>query len=136
MDTKNKPFSNGTGDLLSLMALAGLNSFGSFGSAFGQTSEVDEAMVDHMANLCEKLIELNVIVASLLSVIQKGIPTKNLLDMNITRLRSIAEDIGISHKLYTELTRATAADTEEEPTIKNQTRETATFAPSTVSAKN
>ena len=121
MGTKNTPFSNGAGDIISLMALAGLNSFGSFGSAFGQTPEVDEAMVDHMANLCEKLIELNVIVASLLSIIQKGIPTKNLLDMNITRLRSIAEDIGISHKLYTELNRTAASDTEEEPSIQNQT---------------
>lgn len=120
-NTKNTPFSNGTGDLLSLMSLAGLFGFGDFGSAFGQTPEVDEALEDYMANLHEKLIELNVVVASLLGGIQKGIPTKNLLDMNITRLRSIAEDIGISHKLYTELNRATASDTEEEPTIKNQT---------------
>ena len=121
MDTKNKPFSNGTGDLLSLMSLAGLFGFGDIGSAFGQTPEVDEALECYMANLHEKLIELNVVVASLLSGIQKGIPTKNLLDMNITRLRSIAEDIGISHKLYTELNRATASDTEEETTIQNQT---------------
>lgn len=120
-NTKNTPFSNGTGDLLSLMSLAGLFGFGDFGSAFGQTPEVDEALEDYMANLHEKLIELNVVVASLLGSIQKGIPTKNLLDMNITRLRSIAEDIGISHKLYTELNRATASDTEEEPTIQNQT---------------
>lgn len=119
MDTKNTPFSNGTGDLLSLISLAGLFGFGDFGSAFGQTPEVDEALEDHMANLHEKLIELNVVVASLLGSIQKGIPTKNLLDMNITRLRSIAEDIGISHKLYTELNRATASDTEEEPNIQN-----------------
>lgn len=121
MDTKNTPFSNGAGDLLSLMSLAGLFGFGDFGSAFGQTPEVDEALEDHMANLHEKLIELNVVVASLLCGIEKGIPTKNLLDMNITRLRSIAEDIGISHKLYTELNRATASETEEEPNIQNQT---------------
>jgi hypothetical protein len=110
MDTKNTPFSNGAGDLISLMSLAGLFGFGDFGAAFGQTSDVDEALEGHMANLCEKLIELNVIVASLLGIIQKGIPTKNLLDMNITRLRSIAEDIVISHKLYAELHRATAAE--------------------------
>ena len=118
-NNKNTPFSNGTGDLLSLMSLAGLFGFGDFGSAFGQTPEVDEALEDYMYDLRSKLTELNMTIAGLLCGIEKGIPTKNLLDMNITRLRSIAEDIGISHKLYTELNRATAEATPENPEPQN-----------------
>lgn len=115
MDTKYKNYT-GMGDIATLAAMSDLFSdFGPF------ADEEPEANPDYMETLGSRLVELNMVIACLLSGLEKGIPTKKVLDMNINRIGTIANDIVLAHKINDELSsQHTSQKTEpEEATPQN-----------------
>ena len=116
MDNTKNTIDFNPSDLIMLTTIAGMFNFGNNFTA--ASSKEPEATSGYMADLETKLIELNLVVASLLNGVSFGINTKKLLDIQINRLRELAEDIAIIHKINNHSTKPT---TPEEPTIKNQT---------------
>jgi hypothetical protein len=118
---KYKPF---MGDMAALTALGSMFSIFDFAGDNEPTADPD-----YMANLRSQLTELNMTIAGLLCGIEKGISTKKVLDVNIDRIRNLASDIALTHKVHDEIQRysespdpeETASDPEEEPNIQNQT---------------
>lgn len=108
MDTTNTNYS-GMSDLIALMLLAGVFGFAKFpGSSILGKFAKPEADPGNTKEIESKLKELNCMVAGALRHMEAySIMPPSSLDMEVSRICSLANDIAISCKVRSEIAKAT-----------------------------